>query len=147
MNKNSLVLKMFLLLFPLFMISCEKESLITEDKLPAKISEFLQTHFEGKKVLQVLKDKELVSTSHVVLLEGNVRLDFDGKDDIEEIESSSKLPDSVIPIKLLDYVQANLPSSFVIGWEKEDKNQEIQLNTGEKIEFNMDGVFLRFDFD
>lgn len=80
-----------------------------------------------------------------ILLDGNIKLEFNKKNQIIDIESREKLPDSVIPAKILDYVSANYSGNFITGWEIDGRNQQVKLNNGLELEFNMDGDFLRID--
>ncbi len=63
-----------------------------------------------------------------VHLNGNIKLSFDAKNNIESIESKSKLPESVIPSKIGDYIKANYPNNYIIEWELDKTHQEIKLD-------------------
>lgn len=127
------------------LVACKKETIIDEDKLPDEIKTFVSTHFPDKKILQSVKEFDDFSTSYRVILEGNYQLVFDHKKEIEEIEGIEKLPDSVIPVKILDYVSANYPANYIIKWNKEKTHQEVVLDNRLELEFNNDGDFLRID--
>jgi len=55
------------------------------------------------------------------------------------------LPNSVIPEKILQYVTVNYPTNFITDWKLDGKNQEVQLDNGLNLEFNIKGDFLRID--
>lgn len=80
-----------------------------------------------------------------MILEGSISLEFNRKNEIVEINSISKLPDSVVPEKIRQYVSANYPDNIIIGWERDDRNQQVELNNRLELEFNMSGDFLRID--
>ncbi len=52
------------------------------------------------------------------------------KKEVIDIEGLTKLPDSVIPAKLLEYATTNYPDNYIIGWELDDRNQQIKLENG-----------------
>lgn len=72
-------------------------------------------------------------------------MEFNRKNDINEISSISQLPDSVIPEKIRQHTAANFPDNVIIGWELDDRNQQVKLNNGLELEFTKSGDFLRVD--
>ncbi|NLW30122.1 MAG: hypothetical protein GXY77_01545 [Fibrobacter sp.] len=72
-------------------------------------------------------------------------LEFNRKNEIIDIDGVSQLPNSVIPEKILQYVTTNYPTNFITDWELDGKNQQIELDNGLDLEFNMNGDFLRID--
>lgn len=139
----------FLLLTGIFAIgifsSCEKESVLPASDVPAEIKTYIETHFSENAILQVIKDKDGFTKTYDVVLEDGFRLEFNRKLEIIEIDGSSRLPDSVIPAKILDYVNQNYPGNFITDWELEGKNQQVSLDNDMDLEFNMSGGFLRID--
>lgn len=79
------------------------------------------------------------------MLSENINLEFNRKNEIIEIDGLTELPSSVIPEKLRQYVINNYPSNLITDWELDDKNQQIELDNGLDLEFNMNGDFLRID--
>lgn len=138
---NLLLLLMGVVLFT----GCEKEEIVPESKLPAAIQTYITTHFPDNSVTQVIQEKNFANTSYEIFLDGGFQLDFNNKNEITNIESTTKLPDSVIPVEILAYVSENYPSNVIIEWELDDKNQQIGLDNGLDLEFTMAGVFLRID--
>ena len=125
--------------------SCEKETILLQSDWPAEIISFVETHFPELAILQVATEKEGLKKKYEVKLEGRVSLEFNHKMEIIEIDGYSRLPDSVIPAKILDYVNQNYPENYIIEWELEGKNQQVELDNGLELEFSMSGEFLRID--
>lgn len=127
--------------------SCDKESVVAVDALPTKARTYVTTHFPINEIIQVVKDREGLSVAWEVYLNGGYKLDFDRSGDIEGIEGTSKLPDSVIPAPILAYVRTNYPEYDIIDWEYDDnRRQDVKLNNGVELEFDSAGNFLRLDF-
>ena len=114
-------------------------------KLPSGIKEFLSNHFSDAKVVKYVKTTKLTKVTYKVELLGGIELKFNDKKEIVEIESKTKLPDSVIPSKILDYVAVNYPDNFIVEWEIEDDHQEVELDNGLELEFTMSGEFIKVD--
>lgn len=126
-------------------VSCEKETLIQENDLPDEIRTFITTHFPANKIIQSVKDRDGLEVTYDVILDGNISLEFNSKKQITDIDGTTRLPDSVIPSKILDYVSANYPDNFIIGWELDSRNQQVKLDNRLELEFNIAGDFLRID--
>lgn len=125
--------------------SCQKDTIIQESALPAEIKAYVAEHFPGNKILQAEKDKDGPKQHYELILSDGIKLEFNHKKEIIEIEGKSKLPDSVIPEKIRSYVKANYPDSIILEWEIDRKKQQVKLNNGLDLEFSKSGDFLRID--
>ena len=136
------------LLFAIFILAaCDKDEVVPEAELPASAREFVATHFPDQTISQVVKDKDRKSVSFDVVLDNGIDLDFKEDGTCTSIEGFIRLPDSVIPEGILTYVNANYPESFIIEWELERNEQEVQINSGVELRFDLNGTFLRIDND
>lgn len=142
--KTSGIFTLLILLLTI-MTSYAQDKDIPESKLPVEIHKYITTHFPNNKVIQVVEDNELFSKSYEVLLTDNIKLEFNGKNKITDIDGTSKLPDSVIPKTILAHVKSTYPKSVITDWELDNKIQQIKLDNNLDLEFNMQGKFLRID--
>lgn len=125
--------------------SCDKEKSISVDDTPSEIKSYIQNHFPDEPILQVIKDKDGLVLTYDVLLEDMTSLEFNRKKEIQDIQSSKELPGSVIPDKIEAYVEERFAENYIIGWELDDKNQQVELDNGIDIEFKMDGSFVKIE--
>lgn len=125
--------------------SCDKETIVSTSQLPGEIKNYVSMHFPENKIMQSIQDKDFFSKSYEITLEGNFKLEFNKKNKITDIDGISNLPSTVIPAKISNYVTVNYPNDQITAWELENKNQQIKLTTGQELEFNMKGEFLRID--
>ncbi len=125
--------------------SCEKEQLILATDLPSEIKNFITTHFPSNTVAQVIKDRDGLTKTFDIILSSSISLEFNRKNQIINIDGVSKLPDSVIPEKIIQYVRTNYPTNVITDWELDNRNQQIELDNGLDLEFSMAGDFLRID--
>lgn len=135
------------IILPLFFISCDKETILPETKVPAEITNYVDTHYPANPIIQVTKDNDGFKLTYDIVLQDFTKLEFNRKKEIIEIQSPNKLPDSVIPTKILEYVFKNYASNWIISWDLDDKRQKVELNNGLEIEFSTNGDFLRIDAD
>jgi hypothetical protein len=125
--------------------SCDKEEVIPSSDLPSEITNYISTHFPNNTIVQVIKDRDGLTKTYDILLSESIGLEFNRKKEIIDIDGVAQLPNSVIPEKILQYVTTNYPTNFITDWELDDKNQQVQLDNGLDLEFNMKGDFLRID--
>ncbi len=125
---------------------CEKEQVVAYNDVPQEIQSYVETHFSSNKILQTLKDTEGLTLTYDVTLDSAISLEFNRSKEIISIDANSKLPDSVIPKKILTYVLTNYPDLVITDWEKESRKvQQIELNNGLDLEFDEEGNYLRID--
>ncbi len=130
----------------LSLISCAKDEVIPVSELPAEMKAYISTHFPSNTILQVVKDVDGLTKTYDVLLSERISLEFNRQKEIIDIDSEIALPNSVIPEQIRQYVTANYPSNVITDWELDDRNQQVQLNNGLDLKFNMNGDFLRIDY-
>ncbi|HCZ37781.1 MAG TPA: hypothetical protein DHV26_17815 [Cytophagales bacterium] len=146
MNTTKFFKNIFLLaLVATFLVACSDEEIIPSSELPSSIKDYVSTHFPANEIIQVVKDRDGFSKSYDVILAGSISLEFNKKNNITEISSISQLPDSVIPEKIRQHTATNFPDNVIIGWELDDRNQQVKLNNGLELEFTKSGDFLRID--
>ncbi|MCO6496989.1 MAG: PepSY-like domain-containing protein [Chitinophagaceae bacterium] len=131
--------------FALLLTSCDSEKVMQQTDIPSVIETYVSTYFPDHKILQVVEDKDDLTLTYDVLLDGGVSLEFNRNKEIIGIDSKSALPESVIPRKIRDYVAANFSSNIITDWEIDGKKQQISLDNGFDIEFTRDGDFIRID--
>lgn len=142
--KNSILVIAFGIV-AIFLTGCDKEKVLPSSDIPEEIAQYVAAHFPDHEILQVVKDRDDLTVTYEVTLDGGISLEFNRDKEIVEIDASTALPDSVIPDKILEYVRTNYPDQFITDWELEGKHQKIELNNGLELEFTMDGEFIRID--
>jgi hypothetical protein len=145
MYRNSFIKTIFASVTLFLTISCEKEIITPSDDLPVEISTYLTIHFPKNTIVQVIKDLDGLTKTYDILLSENISLEFNRKKVVIAIDGVTQLPNSVIPEKILQYVNINYPTQFITDWELDFDNQQIELNNGLDLEFNKKGDFLRID--
>ena len=145
MNRNSFIKTIFASVTLFLTISCEKEIITPSDDLPVEISTYLTIHFPKNTIVQVIKDLDGLTKTYDILLSENISLEFNRKKEVIAIDGVTQLPNSVIPEKILQYVNINYPTQFITDWDLDYDNRQIELNNGLDLDFNKKGDFLRID--
>jgi len=139
--------KIFLLmtLSAFLLVACDKEKVVQSNELPANASGFVSTHYSGNQILQVVKELDNLKTYFHVYLDNGTKIDFSRLGELKKIEGVDRVPDTVIPALILNYVNTHYPNEFIRGWEIENATQDAKLSTGLNLEFDKNGNFLRID--
>lgn len=140
MKKISIILLTLVMIFS----GCRSGKEISRQDLPAEIQTYLGRHFSDYEVIKVLRYQLDTTVFFDVDLNYGVNLEFNGATkEVIEIKSVSKLPDSVIAKKILDYMEAYYPSQVITGWKLDRPNQLIEVENSFVLEFNFENDFIR----
>ena len=146
MNRKSVIKIWIVATVMVFLFtSCEREKIISSSDLPSEITSYISTHFPNNVIIQVVLERDGLTKTYDILLSESISLEFNRKKEIIDIDGVTQLPNSVIPEKILQYVTVNYPTNFITDWELEYKYQQVQLDNGLNLEFNMNDDFLRID--
>ncbi|MDM1376275.1 PepSY-like domain-containing protein [Myroides marinus] len=123
-----------------------QDVVITKTELPKKASTFIDTHFKGKEVSLIEKDKDFLSTSYKVKFVDNVEVEFDKSGEWDEVDGNkSAIPTSFILKPIVTYVTTNYKETTITKIEKEARRYEVKLSNGLELEFSKDGKFKKID--
>lgn len=129
----------------LLLASCDKEKVVSSNDLPATSTSYINTHFAGQQILQVVKERDDLKTTYKAYLNSGTKLEFNKDGEIYDIESNEALPASVIPSTIQTYVTTNYPTLHIKEWELDKTTQEVKLSNGLSLVFDKNGTFLRID--
>jgi len=138
-------LLMFAMVAAMSFHSCAQEMVIQNNDIPGKITSYIKSHFPNETITLATKDKEVFKTKYEIILNNATELEFNGAKEITDIDGKTKLPDSTIPVQILSYARINYPSNFIKGWQLDEGIQEVELDNGLDLKFNMKNIFLGVD--
>ncbi|NJY62562.1 hypothetical protein HC174_07305 [Salinimicrobium sp. CDJ15-81-2] len=123
---------------------------VNTNNLPGTAQDFINKHFSSISVVDVDENSNWQiweDEKYEVKLSNGIELDFDENGNIIEIDSKNNeaIPVASIPSKISSYLQANYTNAQVIGWEKQDNEQEVELADGIELEFDAEGNFRKLD--
>lgn len=118
--------------------------------LPGTAQDFINQHFSEVTVNEVKEYSNWQiweDEKYEVRLSNGIELDFDENGNIIEIDTQNNeaIPMSALPAQVSSYLQTNHADAQVIGWERSDNEQEVELNNGVEVEFDAEGNFRRLD--
>lgn len=122
--------------------NCNKEKLLDEKDIPAEIKQYAATHFPSCVITKATKETGNRDDVYEINLSCGVKLEFNLQKNIVDIDGSSKLPDSVIPTGILNYVAANYAGKYIVGWEIQNSKQYADLSNRVTLVFDMQDSFL-----
>jgi hypothetical protein len=135
----------FFILSMVTTLSFAQDKVVPYSQVPSEIRNYVTTHFPKHSVIQSEIDREGLFKQYEINLSEGVELKFNNKNAIIEIEGKSKLPNSVIPEKIRQYIAKNYPRNVITDWKIDGNNQQIGLDNDLDLEFKMNGDFIRID--
>jgi hypothetical protein len=140
---------MFAIVAAMFaVVGCEKnDEVVLAENLPREVTAFVQTHFPGVEILNVIKDYSgRKAYDFEIRLDDGTRLEISKVGEWKDVENYKKgVPSSIIPAEILAYVADNHPEAIVISIDRE-RGFEVGLNVGVDIYFDQSGNFSRYDY-
>lgn len=130
----------------IIILRAKKDRLIYLDNLPSFINEYIKTHFASHRILKAVQGRDGFRKTYEVILDGEIEIGFNGRGEVIEIEGGSQLPYSVIPEKISDFISINYPDNVIFEWEIDKRTQEVELDSGLELIFDLDGEFLGIEF-
>ena len=140
-----MIKNVFVVLTLLILVSCSKEKVLTLDDYPSEIKTYSQTYFPENQIIQVIRDSDGFTRTYEVVLEETIQLEFNRKKEIIKVESENKIPDSVIPSLILSYVKSNFANNYIVRWEIDNKNHDVELDNGIELIFDNKYSFKRIE--
>lgn len=143
--------KMFLLLVVSIMavmpMLADNDKMITREELPEKAQMFIDEHFANVDVLYAKAERDMgVVTSYDVLMNGDVKIEFNRSGEWESVDCNrNRVPDSVLPKAILDYVTKKFAKAYVVEIERDMMGYDVKLSNDLDLEFDKSGKFLRVD--
>lgn len=121
-----------------------------EEKLPQNSQEFIAQHFSSETITYVEKDNWTPlkdDDMYEVHFSSGLEMSFNKAGEITEIEAArdQNIPSDALPDEILAYVNSNYPDFKIKSWEKDGKEQDVELSNGVDLEFDKNGKFLRVD--
>ncbi len=142
-------LSMFAIVAAMFVVvGCGKnDEVVLAENLPREVTTFVQTHFPGVEILNVIKDYSgRKAYDFEIRLDDGTRLEISKGGEWKDVENYKKgVPSSIIPAEILAYVADNHPEAIVISIDRE-RGFEVGLNVGVDIYFDQSGNFSRYDY-
>jgi|SRR5690554_3634055 len=143
--------KLLLFSFLFTFLACSDDGLnrsqrnLEISEIPKEIVAYKEIHFPDNKIVRAIEELDRGVLTYELFLERNFELEFNEYFQIIEIEGKSKLPDSVIPIPILEYVAQHYPDNFITDWELEGHYQKVGLNNKIELEFELNDDFIKVD--
>lgn len=116
-------------------------------KLPNHIQEYVVTHFPDQTIRKSEVEVTVNNIVYDVKLQDGTELEFTKEGKLMQIESKKPVKEVLLPAAVVSYVQKNYPNQTILEWELEDyKNkQEVKLDNGVELEFDLNGKFIKID--
>ena len=132
----------------LSLVACsddDKDEPIAAENLPAAARSFISDYYPSTYVISAnLDDNEY----EVVLSNGHI-LDFDRSGVWQDVDApyGESVPTGFYPSAIDDYISVSYPENGINEISKSSRGYEVELLTGQDLDFDREGAFLGVDVD
>lgn len=116
------------------------------NELPAAAQTFITTYFDKADIAWAQWERDGVGRDYEVKLTDGTDIEFDENGKLEKIECKPReVPAGIVPAQIITYLKANMPNAFVVEYSIDRRKQEVELNSGVDLVFDLNGRFLYID--
>lgn len=115
---------------------------IPVEQLPVAAKTFVQTNFQGKKILYAEKDWN----SYECRLDDGTKIEFNRKGNWKKVDCHmTAVPAAIVPQAIQQYVATNFAGCIITKIDKERYGYDIELSNDIDLKFNYQGVLIGMD--
>ena len=141
-------MKHFLLLIAAtltFSAASAQDSKVTFNDLPADAINFVRQHFLVDQIASVWKDTDYNDEEYTVIFRDGLEIEFNGNGDWKELKARhGKVPDHVVPEKILAHVSATFPFESIkeVSRNLTKKRYKAELTDDQELKFDENFNFI-----
>ena len=141
-------MKRFLLLIAAtltFNAASAQDSKVTFNDLPADAINFVRQHFLVDHIASVWKDTDYNDEEYTVIFRDGLEIEFNGNGDWKELKARhGKVPDHVVPEKILAHVSATFPFESIkeVSRNLTKKRYKAELTDEQELKFDENFNFI-----
>lgn len=141
-------MKRFLLLIAAtltFSAASAQDSKVTFNDLPADAINFVREHFLVDHIASVWKDTDYNDEEYTVIFRDGLEIEFNGNGDWKELKARhGKVPDHVVPEKILAHVSATFPFESIkeVSRNLTKKRYKAELTDNQELKFDENFNFI-----
>lgn len=115
---------------------------IPVEQLPAVAKTFVQTNFQGKRIIYAEKDWN----SYECRLDDGTKIEFNRKGTWKKVDCHvTAVPAAIIPAPITQYVETSFPGNIITKIDKERYGYDIELSNDIDLKFNYQGALIGMD--
>ena len=141
-------MKHFLLLIAAtltFSVASAQDKKVTFNDLPADAINFVREHFLVDHIASVWKDTDYNDEEYTVIFRDGLEIEFNGNGDWKELKARhGKVPDHVVPEKILAHVSATFPFESIkeVSRNLTKKRYKAELTDDQELKFDENFNFI-----
>ena len=122
-----------------FGLAAAQDKKVEFNDLPADAINFVRQYFLVADITSVWKDTDYNDEEYSVIFKDGLKVEFNGEGDWKEIKvHRGKVPDHVVPEKILAHVKATFPFESIkeVSRSLKHKKYEVGLTDGQELKFD-----------
>ena len=144
--KKIIIYAVIALIFGTATAHADNDRPISVNQLPPKSQQFIKQHFSGEKIAYAKKERDFLKTKYEVVFSNGSKIEFRKDGEWKEIDCKyAKVPDAIIPQKIMEFVTANYESAAIIEIDRDKRDYEIKLSNGLELTFDLKFNLIEID--
>lgn len=125
----------------------DEKKVITHANLPQAAQTLMTQYVNAEDVLLITQEGRGPWAEYEILLTDQSHWEFNAKGALTKVEIASGIPDALIPELILNQVRTDYPKAIITEYSIDTRDQEIKLNNGIELTFNLQGKLLQTEID
>ena len=144
--KKIIIYAVIALIFGTSTAHADNDRPINVNQLPQKSQQFIKQHFSSEKVAYAKKERDLLKTNYEVVFTCGSKIEFRKDGEWKEVDCKyAKVPDAIIPSKIMEFVTANYEGVAIIKIDRDRRDYEVKLTNGLELTFDLKFNLIEID--
>lgn len=134
--------------FVLSLTACaDEKKVITFAALPQAAKATMTQFVNTEDILLVTQEGSNRWAEYEVKMTDQSDWEFDAQGTLKNVEMKSGIPDALLPEIVLSQIHASYPNAYVVEYNIDKRDQEVKLNNGIELTFDLKGKLLKTEVD
>lgn len=134
--------------FVLSLTACaDEKKVITFATLPQAAKATMTQFVNTEDILLVTQEGSNRWAEYEVKMTDQSDWEFDAQGTLKNVEMKSGIPDALLPEIVLSQIHASYPNAYVVEYNIDKRDQEVKLNNGIELTFDLKGKLLKTEVD
>lgn len=139
---------LLLALCALSLTACaDEKKVITTTDLPQAAQTLMAQYINTDDILLITQEGRAHWAEYEIRLTDQSDWEFDARGALTKVEILAGVPDALIPEPIRNQVRTSYPKATIIEYNIDTRDQEVKLNNGIELTFNLQGKLLRAEVD
>lgn len=125
----------------------DDKKVITFNALPQAAQTLMTQYINPTNVLLATQEGIGPWAEYEVAFNDQSKWEFNADGALEKVEMLTGVPEALVPSLILNQVRTTYPNALIIEYNIDTRDQEVKLNNGIEMTFNLQGLLIQTEID